>query len=304
MLCPKRLRAEHRAFLAEFAQTDAPARRRSGFRSLTGVRASGDEFPIEASISQHVEGAHRFYTVILRDVSELMRTMDSLARSKDELRELASAAVSAREREQARVARELHDELAQSMSTLKMDVTLIRARASDDDGALRERLDRMDGQIDETIAGMRRIAADLRPMALDDLGLAAALQSLVTGFENSTGVQCRLSLSERLDLPSAHASAVFRIVQEALTNIRKHARASTVDVSVVVAGDTVHLSVGDDGVGFAQDGPRNPRSYGHLGVHERAYLLGGEAQITSSPGSGTRIQVSLPGVEAAAPAST
>jgi PAS domain S-box-containing protein len=290
---PERYREVHARHVEAFGKAGITSRRMGGTRVVTGLRRGGEEFPIDASISQLVEGDRRFYTVILRDVGELTRAMEALARSKDELRELATAAISAREQEQRRIARELHDELAQSMSTLKMDIALIRARGCDD-AALRQRLDGMDRQIDGTIGVMRRIAADLRPLALDDLGLAAALQSLVHGFQGTSGVSCVLSLADPLDLPSGHATAVFRIVQEALTNVRKHAKASTVTVSVAVDGDCVEVVVRDDGVGFADDAPRKPRSFGHLGIRERAYLLGGDARITSAAGQGTQVAISLP----------
>jgi signal transduction histidine kinase len=131
-------------------------------------------------------------------------------------------------------------------------------------------------------------------MALDDLGLAAALQSLVDGFQATSGVSCDLSLADPLDLPAGHATAVFRIVQEALTNVRKHAKASAVTVSVGGGGERVEGVVGDGGVGFGDGGQRQTPSFGHLGIRERAYLLGGQARITSSAGRGTEIAISLP----------
>ena len=291
---PDRYRDAHTRHVEEFGSTGITSRRMGGARVVTGLRRNGEEFPIDASISQLVEGNAKFYTVILRDVSERVQALDSLARSKEELRLLAGAAISAREHEQKRIARELHDELAQSMSVLKMDITLIRASGSDGDAARGKRLDRMEAQVDTTIAAMRRIAADLRPLVLDDLGLAAALGSLVNNFRRE-GMRCELTLpAENLELPAAHASAVFRIVQESLTNVSKHAKASRVDVAVAIDGDNVDVKIVDDGVGFPSDAPRKAESYGLLGVRERAYLLGGEAHVMSAPGLGTRVEVRLP----------
>jgi len=225
-----------------------------------------------------------------------VRAHEALARSREELRELATAASSAREQEQARIARELHDELAQSLSTLKMDIALIRsAPAGGGDVALAKRLDRMEEQIDATIAAMRRIAADLRPLALDDLGLVPAIEALVQEFERRTGVRGELAIGdERLAVTDAQATAIFRIIQESLTNVAKHARATRVEVIVEVDDDAVTVTVHDDGAGFASDGPRKPQSYGLLGIRERAYLLGGEMRVTSAPGKGTEIEVRLP----------
>jgi len=185
---PDRFRSAHSRHVDDFGATGVTSRRMAGARVVMGLRRNGEEFPIDASISQLTDGTSRFYTVVLRDVSERMRALESLARSKEELRELASAASSAREQEQSRIARELHDELAQAMSTLKMDLSLIRSSSSGEDASLVKRLERMETQIDATIAAMRRIASDLRPLTLDDLGLAPAIESLVHDFERRSGV--------------------------------------------------------------------------------------------------------------------
>jgi PAS domain S-box-containing protein len=292
---PERERAAHAGHVAAFAATGVTTRRMAGSRVVTGLRRDGEEFPIDASISQLREEGHVFFTVVLRDVSERVRGHEALARSREELRELATAANSAREQEQARIARELHDELAQSLSTLKMDIALIRSAPTGGDAVLGKRLDRMEKQIDGTIAAMRRIAADLRPLALDDLGLVPAIEALVDDFERRTGLRCELAIGdERLALPDAHATAVFRIIQESLTNVSKHARATRVEVIVESDDEAVTVSVHDDGAGFASDGPRKPQSFGLLGIRERAYLLGADMRVTSAPGAGTEIEVRLP----------
>jgi PAS domain S-box-containing protein len=300
---PDRFRAAHGRHVESFGTTGTSSRRMAGgARVVTGLRRNGEEFPIDASISQLVEGNAKFFTVMLRDVSERVQALESLARSRGELRALASASISAREQEQARIARELHDEVAQSMATLKMDIALIRATAAVHDDGLARRLDRMETQMDATIAAMRRIAADLRPPVLDDLGLRAALEALVESFRRGSTKRYVLSLDEfKRDLPPSHATAIFRIVQESLTNVRKHAKASKVEVTVSTDDDGATVVVRDDGVGFPTDAPRNPRSYGILGVRERAYLLGGEAHVTSAPGRGTSIEVRLPRMPALAP---
>jgi PAS domain S-box-containing protein len=293
---PDRFRSAHAGHIERFGTTGTSSRRMAGgARVVTGLRRNGEEFPIDASISQLVDGNAKFFTVILRDVSERVQALESLARSREELRELASASISAREQEQTRIARELHDELAQSMATLKMDIVLIRATAAGRDDGLARRLDRMESQIDTTIASMRRIAADLRPPVLDDLGLRAAVEALVEGFRRGSTKRYVLSLDKLTrDLPPSHATAVFRIIQESLTNVSKHAKASNVEVAVSTDDDGVTVVVRDDGVGFAMDAPRNPQSYGLLGVRERAYLLGGEARVTSAPDRGTSVEVRLP----------
>jgi len=292
---PRRYRDGHAEHVAQFGSTGVSSRRMGGARVVMGLRRNGEEFPIDASISQLRDGDATFYTVILRDVSERVRDHEALARSKEELRELATAASSAREQEQSRIARELHDELAQAMSTLKMDVSLIRDTAPRADAALERRLDRMDAQIDATIAAMRRIATDLRPLTLDDLGLIAAIESLVHEFQRRTGVACELAIGDPdVPIPPAQATAIFRIVQESLTNVAKHARARRVEVVLAHEEGALTVSVRDDGAGFDTADPRKPHSYGLLGVRERAFLLGGHTHISSAPGQGTEIEVRLP----------
>ena len=194
-----------------------------------------------------------------------------------------------------RIARELHDALAQAMTGLKKDLSMVRMTLPGAGAEVAARLDKMDRQIDVTIASMRRIAADLRPLALDDLGLVPALESLVNTFNQRSGVACELALSHpEFDLTDAQATAVFRIVQESLTNVAKHANATQVEVTVESSAGELVVTVRDNGAGFAAEAPVKPNSDGLLGLRERAYLLGGEVRMMSAPGSGTEIEVRLP----------
>jgi PAS domain S-box-containing protein len=293
---PERFRGDHSSYVKRFGDTGVTSRRMGRARIVTGLRRSGEEFPIDASISQLMENGSRYYTVILRDVSDLARTEGELRRSREELRELASAASSAREQEKTRIAREIHDELGQAMTTLKMDISLIRVTTPQAAPDLTARLDKMERQIDGTIAAMRRIAADLRPLTLDDLGLVPALESLVNNFTQSTGIACELAVSQpEFRLTDAQATAVFRIVQEALNNVAKHAAdASQVEVTLDSDGGAIDVTIRDNGRGFAADAPVRANAYGIRGLRERAYLLGGKARIVSTPGEGTEVEVTLP----------
>ena len=296
---PERFRAGHGEHVRRFSETGTSSRRMGESRIVMGLRRSGEEFPIDASISQAVEHGQRFYTVILRDVTERVRNEAALKSSREEIRELAQAANNVREQEKSRIARELHDELGQALTALKIDVGWLKERVGGEATELKAKLDAMQLLLDGTVAAARRISADLRPLMLDDLGVAAAAEWLVQNFMNRTGIECRLDMADDgLDLQDPYATAVFRVLQESLTNVARHAQASKVEVRLARAGDVVSLVVRDDGQGFQLQAPRKPGSYGLLGLRERALLLGGEVEIESIPGEGTTVRMRLPVREA------
>lgn len=294
MLIPQRLRATHDEHVRRFGETGVTSRRMGTFRVLTGLRRNGEEFPIEASISQIMESGHKFYTVILRDVTERMRADEALRHSREELRELAAVAQSVREQEKSRIARELHDELGQSLTALKMDVIALRGELPPELTAMAERIARIESTVSQTVAATRRISADLRPLMLDDLGLAAAVEWVLQEFSQRSTAQCNVEIHGDVDLHDPHATAVFRVLQESLTNIAKHANATHVNVLIERNAERIHLRVDDNGTGFSLESPRKRNSHGLLGIRERGYLLGGESKITSSAGSGTVVELWLP----------
>ena len=292
---PERFRQGHEEHIRQFGETGTSSRRMGTTRIVTGLRRSGEEFPIDASISQITEHGSKFYTVILRDVTERVRAEEALRRSKDELRDLSLASNSVREQEKSRIARELHDELAQALTALKMDVAWLDEHLVAREPDIGSKLKTMQQLLDNTVAATRRISADLRPLILDDLGLVPAAEWLVQNFTQRSGIDCSFEVTPpELDLEDPQATALFRILQESLTNVSRHARASRVEVRIDGTDDSVTLSVRDNGGGFAPQTPRKPNSYGLLGLRERVYLLGGEVDIDSLPGKGTEITVHIP----------
>lgn len=287
ILMPKRFRAGHGEQMRRFGQTGVTSRRMGGDRVIYGVRSTGEEFPMDASISQLDTPEGKLYTVILRDVTERVRAQHELAT-------FAAEASGVREQEKSRIARELHDELAQSLTALKMDTMWLRDRIRSEPEAAVAKLDAMLAMLDSAVASTRRIAADLRPLVLDDLGLVPAIEWLVQNFIQRTGVRCELEIDEALELGEPYATAVFRIVQESLHNVAKHARATDVRVRVERKRDAMELAVQDNGVGFRTEDPRKPQSLGLVGLRERAHLLRGEVNITSEAGAGTRVQARIP----------
>ncbi|RYY60188.1 MAG: PAS domain-containing sensor histidine kinase, partial [Comamonadaceae bacterium] len=290
MLLPERFRGGHAAQVRQFGRTGVTSRRMGDGTVIHGLRANGEEFPMDASISQLDTPEGRIYTVIVRDVTERVRAQQDLAM-------FAAEASGVREQEKTRIARELHDELAQSLTALKMDTIWLRDHLRDDPDGAAARLAQMLAMLDSSVAATRRIAADLRPLMLDDLGLAPAIEWLVQNFRERTGVPCALDLDEDLELQEPYATAVFRMVQESLVNIGKHARAAHVKVRVAREGGEMLLSVEDDGVGFQAAQPRKPQSFGLVGLRERAHVLKGKVQITSAPGRGTRVEARIPVLE-------
>ena len=293
---PERFRASHPELMERFAAAGVESRRMGAARVVTGVRRNGDEFPIEASISHTTEGGQRFFTVILRDVTERVRSEEALLRSKQEIQSLALAASAAREQEKRRIARELHDELGQALTALKMDVGALRESIDGSNQAAARKLDSMRELLDATVAATRRISADLRPMMLDDLGLTAAADWLTQNFAERTGVPCEFALEESadFDLPDPYSTAIFRVLQESLTNVAKHAAATQVEVALERERSEVILTVRDNGRGMAAGSGHKPASFGLVGLRERAYLLGGTITINSAPDQGTVVEFRVP----------
>ena len=303
---PERFRGGHAGHLRRFGEDGGGASRRMGRggpRVVMGLRRNGEEFPIDASISRLTENGQQFFTVILRDVTERVKAEQALRESKEEIQSLALIASAAREQEKSRIARELHDELGQALTALKIDVGWLRDSLAGAGDELQRKLASMQVLLDGTVAAARRISADLRPMMLDDLGLTAAAEWLAQNFTNRTGIPCELVLGKGdLELADPYATAVFRVLQESLTNIAKHAAAAQVEVTLEREGREVALTVRDDGKGFAPAEPRKPGSFGLIGLRERAYLLGGTISVESAPGEGTVVELRIPveGREAAA----
>lgn len=295
---PERYRAAHEDQVRHFGKTGISDRQMGPQRVLYGLRADGEEFPIEASISQVDDDGGKLFTVILRDVTERVKADAELKQSREELRALSVNLQRVREQEKSRVARELLDDVGQTLSALKMNVFALHAQLGTHT-LLHEdtvtQLQRMVGLIDRNIASLRSIAAHQRPVMLDDLGLPAAIDWLVEDFVQRHGIDVRHRLDTGdLGFNPEAATAVFRIVEEALTNIVRHAHASRVDVSLSADDDNCVLRVGDNGIGAPALPAASSQSFGLLGVRERANALGGRVYIDSMPETGFVLTVVLP----------
>ncbi len=199
----------------------------------------------------------------------------------------------AREEERRRIARELHDELGQRLSALKMDLLHCATHAGWD--GKDPRVSKMLVHVDEITASVRRIASDLRPLMLEDLGLKDSIEALAHGFSDRQGIQVRLQLDDLdAEVDERMAIALYRMVQEALTNVARHAHASEVDIRLVRRNADIELIVHDNGVGLQQRSHPSDRPLGLLGMRERARILGGRFELANRDGGGSRVRVLLP----------
>ncbi len=246
----------------------------------------------EGRIHPSPEGLSIFFT----DVTEQQKAQESLRASAEQLRALAARLSEIREEERKSIARELHDQVGQALTALKLDLEWTRGQI--DAGApseTRARLAGMDTLLDQTLDTTRRISATLRPAILDDLGLPAALRWQAAEFTQRTGVACETRLPDA-DPPLAPATALalFRILQEALTNVARHAGAKTVRIGLTLEGPTAVLTVADDGRGMAAGVLSRQTSLGLMGMRERALAFGGTLELSGEPGGGTTVAVRVP----------
>jgi signal transduction histidine kinase len=229
----------------------------------------------------------------LNDVTERRHVEQELLESREQFRELSAYMEAIREEERKRIAMEMHDELGQLLTALKLDVSLLKMRL-DGDSVAAEKADDMRELVEKTIWMVRNVANHLRPAALN-FGIVASLEWLVEDFGRRSGIPCQLRFNGGEPcLPDAHATAVFRIVQASLTNTARHARATRADVTLTSTATALDLYVSDDGCGFDQATARKVSSYGLLGMSERARAIGGSLLIDSTPGAGTVVSIHVP----------
>ena len=224
-------------------------------------------------------------------IAELARQIEVREQAEAAVRELAIHRDVVREEERKRIAREIHDELGSLLTALKMDISLARMKAGEDAG-LKERLAQMRDLVDKTIRMVRHVATQLRPAALN-LGIVPALEWLGQEFGQRTGIVCALETGGDIEMDDVHATAIFRIVQESLTNIARHAGASRVDISLLRQAGEIVLRIADDGRGF-DPASRRTDSFGLLGIRERAQALAASADIVSTPGAGCTVSIRMP----------
>ena len=243
-------------------------------------------------------GEARLFVGVIEDITQRRQAQEQLQRHREQLRDLAARLEAAREAERTRIAREIHDELGQALTALKIDLTWLRRRLPQPTAELAGKVDGMEAILDGTASAIQRIATELRPGVLDELGLQAAIQWQAREFETRTGIACRVDLAaEQPSVDATRATAAFRIFQEALTNVARHAGATLVLVRFTLSAQALELSVEDNGRGISEGALADSRSLGLLGIRERATSLGGTVTITGERGRGTTLTLTLPSLE-------
>ena len=269
-----------RTFRSEF-----PCRRRDG----TGIECMVSAARIGTQLKQ------KNIVITYEDITDRKRAETEIERSREQLRNLSAHLQSVREKERTRIARELHDELGQLLTALNTGLVLLNRKIPETEKALRDQTGSMIELVDMTMQTLKRIYMALRPGMLDHLGLAVAIGWQAGEFEKRTGIRCKVTVDpEDLSLDPDLSTAIFRIFQETLTNIARHAGAARVHVSLKATAEKVLLTVRDNGRGITQEQLAKPNSFGLLGMRERTHYWGGDVRISGKPGKGTLVKVDIP----------
>lgn len=261
------------------------------------IQAGGSSFNARLQGKALTDGGNQSLEILLclLDISEKKQAETELSKTRDQLRGLASYLQSVREEERAAIAREIHDELGQVMSYLKMGLSDIESRLPEADTETRQRIRKMKNALAETIKTTKSMITRLRPYTLDELGLVSALENYVHDFRKEAGIEADLFVNtSNLNLGEEKETAVFRIVQEALTNVARHSQAGHVVLNLSSNSQQVRLEISDDGIGIKELDFNSPQSCGLLGMRERAVALGGDVNIHSGPSRGTRLTAWIP----------
>jgi PAS domain S-box-containing protein len=271
----------------------------AGSHEVEIVRCDGTTVPTDLRLSRLQLQGHNLLLLLFRDIARRRRTENELRDSREQLRALAARLQAVREEERTRVAREIHDELGQMLTAIKMDLRWIENDLEQiNDARLNPLLDKAVAatELTDTLAqSVQRIAAELRPGILDRLGLVMALAHEAEQFQQRTGIRCRLKLPEDEPLlPVESVTAVFRIFQEAMTNVARHAQASEVRIELELPPGFLTLTICDNGSGIKPDNLPGGHSLGLLGMQERARQTGGEISFKSGPAGGTMVTLQMP----------
>lgn len=296
-LIPERFHARHENHIRAFAATGQTHRSMGRYGLIYGLRASGEEFPIEATISQTGASPNKLLTVILRDITERLRIEQTLRDYTEQLRQLSRRLFETEESERRRLARELHDRIGQNVTALTLSLNMLRGELpAEHSQKVHAHLNDCETLLYSTGQLIRDVMADLRPPGLEELGLLAALTEYARHLASISGFSAVVSGTEVTPrLPPETEITLFRIAQEALINVAKHARATEATIALDAGPDKVIMTISDNGRGFdaAAKLSRASTSLGMVSMRERAESIG-RLRVESAPGRGTHVIVEVP----------
>ena len=271
----------------------APGIRNFGIR--THIKKDGSEIKVNIISHDIVYEDNRAILALANDVTEKFEAEENLQRSHEAMRELASHLETIREAERTHMAREIHDELGQQLTGLKMDISWLNRRIKSEDKAVNDKMRDTIELIDKTVITVRRIATQLRPSILDDLGLVAAMEWQTDEFEKRSEIKAGFTSNvSNVNVRPDVATGIFRIFQESLTNVLRHSKATKVETFLSVDNDTIVLNIKDNGIGFKEEDISNKKTLGLLGMKERVLLIKGTYEINGNTGSGTSVIITVP----------
>ncbi|WP_066405494.1 MEDS domain-containing protein [Flavisolibacter tropicus] len=250
---------------------------------------------LEQRVAERTQQLDEAVQYLKIEITDHKKAEELLTESYQQIRALTEHLQNIREEEQIRIARELHDEIGQQLTVLKLNADWLREEIDSPDKTIQKKFKDHMAMVDTAIQSVRKISTELRPSALDDMGLAAAMDWHLNEFEKRTNIQSYFLKSEKQpELSAKVQTAFFRIFQEALTNVARHARASEVKVTLTQKNSHLHLSIHDNGAGFDPQKAKEKRTLGLLGMKERAAMIGANYQVQSKSGEGTTVSVLLP----------
>ena len=295
MLMPAPHRERHDGYLAHYMQTGEKKIIGKG-REVEGLRKDGTVFPMDLAVAEMRLGERRMFTGIVRDISERKRAEQALRQSQQDLRKLAAHQENIKEQERKRIAQEIHDELGGLLTGIRAHINVSIDRAAQAGAAPDKLLVDAAELTKDAIETVRKVITDLRPSVLDQLGIWAALEWYAEQMEKRFGLACECNIdapAAAMELDAERSTMLFRVVQESLTNVMRHAQASRVTIQVKLQGTDLFVEVRDNGIGIATERLHNRESWGILGMIERTRHFGGELKITGKAGEGTIVLLHL-----------
>lgn len=273
--------------------TEGSASKMNTLREVNAVDRYGKHFPIEFTLLVIAHENENFFCTFIRDITVRKNAERDLKEKSSEFRELSSYLQTIREKERKHMAREVHDELGQLVSALKIDIDWLNARIRSLEENEKKRLDHASNTLEILIVSIRKLATSLRPSILDDFGLNATIEWQCREFQNMHGIACDFLCDyDDKDLGIQIKTEMFRIVQETLANVIHHSGAKKVRVEITDEDDRVHMKISDDGKGFDKDSTKH--TLGLIGLRERAASVNGRLEIESEPGKGTVVHAIIP----------